>query len=270
MEARRRIEQGGVASELIAARLRNHVDPHAAGLAFGGAAGDLVHHLLKLAVVVIDERIPAPIERAHDVQAVDFHRQVGAGPAVHDQHALLHRVRSSDVEAAHAQRGQRRANPLEAPPCRQRVQQVAREHLALRRRLHVDERRGARDGDCFLDGSDLHLRVHGRREVRLEGNPFTPHGLESRQLEGDQVRAWPEIDDAVRAGTIADRSPRPFDQRRAAGGDGHAREHGAARIPHDPADRALRQRRAGCREHPDRGKQRRPQQFARLHLALRA
>ena len=92
---------------------------------------------------------------------------------------------------AHRQRGERFVGDRRLPP------DV----------LHVDHRRGARDGDGLLDAADGHRRVDVRRDPRRQLDSLPDERSEARKSEGDRVDAGPQVDDRVQALTVGDGDP---------------------------------------------------------------
>ena len=225
-------------ADLVAAVLRDHVQPEAAGGHLGVVAGGGHRHLLaqRLVVVVHDQAV------AHlrvDDHAVDLHGGVARGGPVHRHADLLHHLRPADVRPGQAHALREVADRLRVARRRQRVDGVACDDLGPRRALHVDDRRFAGDGDRLFERADRELAVDRDVGRRLDLDPLLHEGREAGQRHGDGVDARPQIDDVVPAGAVGDRDARPLDQRRAGGFHGDARQD-AARVVGDLArQRAL-------------------------------
>ena len=119
---------------------------------------------------------------------------------------------------------------LDVAAGRHRVEDVARHHRLGRDALHVDDWRGAGDGDGFLDGAHRHLRADRRGEARGQLDAFADHRPEPWQGERDLVGAGAKRRDLIAALLVGDGRARAFDQRGTAGLDRHARHDGAGRV----------------------------------------
>src|SRR5262249_8616643 len=109
-----------------------------------------------------------------------------------------------------------------------------------------------------LERAGPQIGVDRRREAGGDFDPFTLHGAEALQCEGDRVGAWAEVDDLVLPLPVADDGSDLFDECRARGFDRDARHDGAGGIAYNSRDapcalRArLRRRRAkNGNEHDD-------------------
>ncbi len=162
---------------------------------------------------------------------------------------LLHRARAADVRRVERHAGNELTHPLNRAARRNRVERFAVEHLRLRGRLHIDDRRVARHREGLLNRSHSHVRVHGHGEVRLELHALALHGREPFEAERDGVHARTQIDDAIAAVRVGGDGSDFFDQHRARHFDGHARQHGAARVSNGAGERTLRVR--GARQQAD-------------------
>src|SRR5262249_42695397 len=74
---------------------------------------------------------------------------------------------------------------------------------------------------------------------------FALHGTETGEREGQGVRAWRQLGDAVLAAAVGDRGPDFFDQGGARGFDRHAGEYGFRGVAHDAGEGRLRERDRG-------------------------
>ena len=84
------------------------------------------------------------------------------------------------------------AEALDAAAGRDQVDRFAVEHRGLRRRGHVDDRRGAGDGDGFLERADAEFGVERRGEFRRQLEAVAPERLEAGQRERHACRCRDE------------------------------------------------------------------------------
>ena len=160
-----------------------------------------------------------------------------------DEVGLLHRARPADVGRRQVHADDQLPETLNRLRARHRVEHVAGDHLRLRVRLHVDDWRGAGNGDRFLERADLHVGVDRHREVRRQLEPLALERREALQREGDDIRARPQIDHLVFALGVGEHRPRFFNEDVAGHFNLHAGQHRARRVFHGAADGALRVRR---------------------------
>ncbi len=105
------------------------------------------------------------------------------------------------------------------------------------RRRGIDDRRGAGDGDGFLQRRDLQLHVDRQRLVDDDANVLALDRVEAGELEVDRVDARRQRQEAVAAVAAGDLYLR-LNQRRAGSRDGDARQHGAGVVRDGTIDTA--------------------------------
>ena len=242
-------------AEVVAAVLRDHVQPDAAGLHLGRAAGRRDGHLLRQRLVVVVHD-PAVAERGVDDHAVDLHGGMRRVRPVRDHLHLLHHLRAAHVGPGEAHPLRQVADRLRVARGRKRVDGVALQHLGSGRALHVDHGSFTRDRDRLFERADRHLAVDRQREVRLELEAFLDEGREAGQRHRDGVVAGPQIDDGVPARAVGDREAAPFDQRRAGSLHGDARQDAPRVVAHLARDGALGARGCGQQRQTCEGGQR--------------
>ena len=140
-----------LAALLVAALARDHVDADPAARRLGAHAAGLVHHLLvgQVVVVALDGAVAAD---AVHVLAVDLDGHLRRAHPVHRHVGLLRRGGQPHLGPVHLDAGDELRRRLQRVAGRDGVENLAVEHLGPRRRLHVDQRRLARDGDRLLEG----------------------------------------------------------------------------------------------------------------------
>ena len=234
--AARRAADEEVPAEPVAALVGNHVDAQAAGLRLGPVSRRGVRRLgreqrvdVGLIATVADHRV--------DGQPVDLHRGVGGVEAAAHHLRLLRSGGAAHVRLVHLDaRNQQGVRP-QAAPGRHGLLHLAGHHHAAPGPPRVDP--GRRDRQRGVDRQG--------RAVR-EDDPVAPHGIESRQREGDGVFARPQVGDRVAPGAVGDGAP-PLDEAAARRLDGCTGQHPAGVVGHNTRDRALRRRGSGRQQH---------------------
>ena len=100
----------------------------------------------------------------------------------------------------------------------------------------VDHRARAGHGNRFFDAADAHVGVDVRGEPGAQHDPFADDRVEPGQREGDRVDAGPQLGDGVAPLAVGDRDALLFDEDRAGGCDGDARQDGAGGVADDAGD----------------------------------
>jgi hypothetical protein len=227
------------AAVAIAPFLRNQVDADAAVRRLGRVSAKLEVELLYFggiggvaAVAAVTRQPREAVQLGHHVlrvAAVDRDVSPFAGEAAD----VLSR-RTIRIGRHHA--GNHLADCLEAPRARQRIQDLARDDLALNRVVDVHRWRVAGDGDALFQRPDRQVGVDRRGERGRQRDAAADSRGESGQRERHVIDAGPQVDDRVAAFPVGDRGPRALDQRRARRLDGHTWEHRARDITHQPGN----------------------------------
>ena len=227
-----------VASNVVAAFLRDDVHAHAAGGGFGAHRARLERHFLRHAVVEVRQRAAVG---AHRVQfhSVDLRDGLKRVRAVRGDPDLLDARRAADILTARDDARERGADVPHHPSARQVVEESPVDDLLLHRALHVHERRLAGHRDGLFERPHFHLAVDGGDRVGLQRDAIALEGAEALERKRDGIDAGTQIDDLELTLAVAHDAPCPFDQRRAGRLDSHAREHGSAVITDKAGDGAL-------------------------------
>ena len=226
------------AGDDVAAVARDHVQANAAARDVGGRAAGGVDHLLAHRAVEVALHRAVHVDAVHQ-QPVDLHRRLRSAGAVRRHVGLLHRLRAADVRLVQADAGDQLPHALNRAAGGNGIERLAREHLRLRRTLHVDDRRGAGDGQRLFEAADLQLGVHGHGEVGGQLESLALHRREALQREGEDVGAGTQIHQAVASGLVGDDGARFFNQSGAGGFDCHTRQDSSGRVSDDTGERAL-------------------------------
>ena len=236
------------AAESVAALFRDHVQAHAARRCVGTYAARLIADFLVHRVVEVALHLPVGLKAVH-------HHPVHQDRVVRRLHpmcrhvGLLHGPRAADVRDVQIDADHELTEALDGPPARNRVEQVAAEHLRVDRTLDVHDGRLARHGQGLLQPAKPEVGVDGRGEARRQLESVPPERLEAGEREGDDVDAGTQVHDLVLARGVGDDRSRSFDEDVARRLHGHTRQDGAGRVLDDAGDGALRAR---CRgQHRD-------------------
>ena len=142
---------------------------------------------------------------------------------------------------------------------RERVEQLAGEHVLRSDVLRVDDGARAGYGDRLLQRSDLHVSIHVRCKPRRELDPFASARGESLQGKRDGVGARPQFGDLVPALCVGDGHAHFLNQRGTGGLHGHARQLRACRVldftGNGTAESGLSQSGVRMEQEPDCGKE---------------
>ena len=236
----------GLPADRVAPLPRDHVDAHPAAGGLGRHAARLVDHLLaREMVVVVLGRAVAP-EVVHALP-VDLDGDLRRAHPVDRHVGLLGRRRQADLRPVQLDPDDQLRRRLQVVAGRHRVENLAVEHLGPRRRLHVDDRRRARDGHRLFERADAQLGVDRHRERRGELQLVANDGGEAGQREGQRVGAGKQVDDRVATRAVGERGAGTFDQHRTGGLDGNAGQHAAGVVGHLSGESAagLGRRRTG-------------------------
>ena len=153
---------------------------------------------------------------------------------------LLHPLRSADVGLRLCDADERRAHRLNvASAGRHGVEELLRQHLLGDGLLHVDDWRGGRDRDGFLDRPNGQLAVDRRREVRRQLDAFALDRRKPGKRKRDGVGAGTQIEDLVLSLCVSGRGAHLLDERGARDFDGHAGQDGATCVFDDARNRTL-------------------------------
>src|SRR6185503_232279 len=220
-------------------------------LILGAAARHRVGHLLEDGFVVVDAVEPAFTEAVVGVHAVDLELEVGAAAAEGDQSAGLRGGAAANVVAAHRHARQHVADRLEVAPGRNRVEQLAVDHLAPRGVLDVDDRRLAGDRHRLGDRADAHLHVDWRREVGVEHDALAFDTVEPLKRKRHRIRPGAQIDHAVLTRLIGDGGPRLLYERRTRYFHGDTRQDARRGVTRHAGNRALRAGNPGSEHAPE-------------------
>ena len=228
----------------VSALARDHVDAHPAPRGLGGHAAGLVGHLLdgQLVVVVLDAAVAVG---AVDELSVDGHADLPPAHAVGHHDGLLGRRGQADLGTVQLDADDELRRRLHVAAGRNGVEHLGVEHLDPAGRLHVDDRRLARDGHRLLEGADRELRVDRGRESGRQLLVLDHDDREAGQREGQVVGAWTQVDQGVPTGAVRDGDAAPLDEGRRRCLDGDAGQDPAGVVGDLPGDGAvgLRQRR---------------------------
>ena len=238
--------------EGVAALLRDGVLDDAADLRLGRGAPGLVGQLGGGRVVHLPAHLELPVvDGAVRAHAVVHGLGVAGRRAVHGRPVLA--LGHAGVPHAGNQQGPR----VEGPRRRQHVHHLPRRHELPPHLLHVDHRRLAGDGHRLLERADGQRGVHLHRRIADQNDPFADERVETRQREGDGVRARPQVDDREAAGTVGEGGDGALDVDRAVGLHRHAGQDSARRVFHEAGDGATlrsgsrRKQECACRDDCD-------------------
>ena len=133
-------------------------------------------------------------------------------------------------------RGNERGDAEHALRRRHRVEHFPANRALLRRALHVHQRRRARDRDGLLHLADAELDVHLGREVGAQLEAVALERGEAGERERHGVHARTQFGQPVLAAIVGDRRANLFNELRARGLHGDARQHGARGVADDAGD----------------------------------
>src|SRR4029453_3335275 len=117
-------------------------------------------------------------------------------------------LRTTDVRSAQLYTRDDRADRLHVACRRQRVNDVAIEHLGALRVLHVDERSLAGHRDALFERTDTEFDVDGNGCIAREFDAVANERGETRQRERHLISARPKIDERVTTRFVGDDRPR--------------------------------------------------------------
>ena len=258
LEVGRRLAGEHLAAVAVAALLRDHVHAQAALLRLGGVPRRGVRRLGREQRVQIG-LVAAVLEDRADDHAVDLDRVVGSvEPAAHHL-GLLRPGRAADIRLVHLDAGDEQRVGPRAAAGRDGLLDLLGHHLDALHLLHVDDRRGAGDGDRLLDAADRHGDVEVQRHVAEQLDLVAHLGAEAGQHIRDRIGSGPQIDDRVLACAVADGDARAFDEGGAGRLYGNPRQHAAGVVGYLPGDTALGRRTGGQQqEASDDDREKRP------------
>ena len=172
LPARRRPTEEPAALDDVAAVLRNHVHADAASRHFGRQRARLEHHLLRKGVVVVRLDVAVTHGAVH-AHAVHLDARVAVVGAVRAHVGLFHALRTADVRSTQLHTGNDRADRLHVAGRRQRVNDVAIDHLRALCVLDVDQRRLAGHRDALFERTDTQFDVDGDGGIAGEFDAVT-------------------------------------------------------------------------------------------------
>src|SRR5262249_10220985 len=143
------------------------------------------------------------VEGRSDAQPIELEPPfVGPAPGTaEDDHLWNHLGIGCGARERAGARHQREETPVRSSG-RNRVEELAANHLLTPDALHVDDWRLAADRDRFSDGSDGQFGVDRRDERATELNSFALERAETRKAERDRIGTAAQIDDTVEAGAV--------------------------------------------------------------------
>ena len=212
--------------ELVAASARDDQLTHAAGGDVGAGAARLIDDLFIMLCVRIGLR-GAVATHAVQLNPVEQHHGLFRAHAVHRLRVLVHGAGPADVGRTDDDARHERAHGLRGFPGRQRIEQIAVDHLRFGGALDVYDRRRAAHDHRLFKAADAKLRVDGGREVARHVDVASLDGGETGERESHAITARRKVDDLVQALAIGDRGAGAFDEGRTTDFDGDARHHRA-------------------------------------------
>ncbi len=218
--------------ERVRARLRNVVDVDAVGRRLAHAVAQLDGHFAG-GRRVRHEDASAPVV---GLESVDERLVVAVPAAVDPELDVGLALAAADVLAGRAHRDPRREGRkrFERLVRGNRVEHLTRNLVPGRGVLHVHDRALSRHRHCFLEGADSEVGVHRRGEGSRQLHAVTLEGAEAGQREGHAVHAGDQSHDPVLSLFVGHDAAHFLDERRARRLDGHAGQHAARRISHNP------------------------------------
>jgi hypothetical protein len=203
-----------------------------------GLERDLLGERVIEVVAVLQAAGAAAIDDGH---ALDHHQAVAGAAAVHHEiHSGL-RNGAADVLADTRDEHRRcqRGEAHEVAVRRQDIHHLARSGGFANDILCIDDRALAGDRHRLLQRPHRKIGIHVGREGRRQFDAVAAQGIEALEREGHAVYPWSQVDDLVLPLAIGYGGTHPFDERRAAGFNGNARQHGAGRVAHHTCNRGL-------------------------------
>ena len=231
------------AADDVAAVLRNHVRAQPARLNLRRMRAGADRHFG--AQRVVDVALLVRGFLAVHAHAVDVLHGVLRRDAVAARVGLLHLARPAHVGRAETNARHHHADRHDVARRRQRVDEVARQHLRACRLRHVDQRCLSGHRDRLFERADLEIGVRGHRDAAGHFEALAHDGVEAGQRKRDAVDAGTQIDDVEAPLIVGDGRSHFFDQHRARRLDRDAGQHAARFVAHDAVNLTLRRRTFG-------------------------
>ena len=161
--------------KLIAAFLRNNVDPQPLSGGIRNGSARLINHFLVSGVVLVT------LNGAITLQTVDDHSIVQNGGlssagTMHIEVGLLHGLRTAHVRRGQCHTDNELPDGLDGVSVRHHIEYISGKNLCLHCRLNVDDGRLARHRHRLGDRADGQVRVDVCRERPLQFDAFASTG----------------------------------------------------------------------------------------------